>query len=60
MTLKTSTALTGTLLAALMVAGSLVSVQAGEGCTKDKAKDGQSAAYPATQVDTALALVTRD
>jgi hypothetical protein len=33
----------------MLVAGSLVTAQAGEGCTKDKKKDGgTSAAYPTT------------
>ncbi len=47
MSMRLSTLATAALLGAMLVAGSLMTAQAGEGCTKDKNKDsGTSAAYP--------------
>ncbi|WP_200386071.1 hypothetical protein [Thiocapsa imhoffii] len=49
MSIRLSTLATALLLGSLMVAGSLLTAQAGDGCTKDKAKDASgSAAYPTT------------
>jgi hypothetical protein len=50
MSMRHSTLATALLLGAMLIAGSLVTAQAGgEGCTKDKKKDGgTSAAYPTT------------
>ncbi len=48
MSIRYSTLATALLLGAMLVAGSLITAQAGEGCTKDKKKDtGDSAAFPA-------------
>lgn len=47
MSMRHSTFATALLLGAMFVASSLATVQAGEGCTKDKAKESsESAAYP--------------
>lgn len=47
MTRSKSTVATALLLGALFFAGGLATAQAGDGCTKDKPKDGAtSAAYP--------------
>lgn len=47
MSIRYSTFATALLLGAMLVAGSLMTAQAGEGCTKDKKKDaGESAAFP--------------
>jgi hypothetical protein len=47
MSMRYSTLATAILLGAMFFAGSLMTAQAGEGCTKDKAKESSdSAAYP--------------
>ncbi len=50
MSMRLSTLATAALLGAMLVAGSLMTAHAGEGCTKDKNKDaGTSTAFP-TQI----------
>jgi hypothetical protein len=47
MSIRYSTLATAFLLGAMLVAGSMMTAQAGEGCTKDKGKESvDSAAYP--------------
>ncbi|CRI65799.1 exported hypothetical protein [Thiocapsa sp. KS1] len=50
MSMRISTLATAALLGAMLVAGSLMTAHAGEGCTKDKNKDsGTATAFP-TQI----------